>query len=311
MKLKAHHHSTMIMGCGFVITAVHEQPDVAWKGIRAAEQEMRRIEALISSWKKDSQTTLLNQNAGKESVKIDLELFDLIARSKRVSKLTNGAFDISGNVSRYFWNFDKKENSWLSKEKIAELKDLVDYQKIELNPSESSVFLERSGMQIGFGGIGKGYAAERAKLAMEKVGIQNGLINASGDLKCWGNPPGAESWDINIPDPRDRNLNLLTVNLQEGAVVTSGSYENFTLIEGKRYSHIINPRTGIPVSHTKKVTVICPNAEFADAMATAFSVLPIDESLSLCSQLGGIECIIIDAYDQIHFSNQIKMKAYA
>jgi len=311
MKVKAHHYPVMIMGCGFVITAVHEDPKVAWRGILAAENEMRRIESLISSWKDESQTTAINNAAGFEAITIDQELYDLIQRSQKVAQLTNGAFDISGNLSRHFWNFDKQENDWLSDSKIEELKSLINYQNIILNERERSVHLAKAGMKIGFGGIGKGYAAERAKLIMLDHGIENGLINASGDLKCWGSPPDQDSWDIAIPDPRNRCHNLLTINLEEGAVVTSGSYENYTIIDGRRYSHIINPRTGTPVNHTKNVTFICPNAEFADAMATAFSVLPIDESLSLCNHLDGAECIIIDAHDNVHFSNQLKQKAYA
>lgn len=309
--MKAHHHATKIMGCGFVITAVHKDPQIAWDAIRAAESEMRRVEELISSWKDTSETHLINESAGKESVKVSDELFGLIARSKHVSKLTCGAFDISGSLSRFYWNFDKKENAWLSEKAINELRSLIAYEAIDLNEENQSIYLQKQGMKIGFGGIGKGYAAEQAKRIMQSMNIENGLVNASGDLLCWGSPPQAQDWGINIPDPRDRSKNLLKIGIEKGSVVTSGSFENFTLVNGKRYSHIVNPRTGEPVSHTKNVTVICPNAEFGDAMATALSVLPIDEGIGLINQLNGIECIIIDANDQTYFSQQLKQNAYA
>lgn len=309
--MKAHHHATKIMGCGFVITAVHVDPQIAWDAIRAAEKEMRRVEELISSWKTTSETHHVNEAAGKESVQVSEELFGLIARSKQISELTCGAFDISGTLSRYYWNFNRQENSWLEEAVINELRSLISYDAIKLRDDARGVFLQKKGMKIGFGGIGKGYAAERAKLIMQKMNIEDGLVNASGDLLCWGKPPKSEDWGINIPDPRDRSINLLKIGIEKGSIVTSGSFENFTLVKGKRYSHIINPRTGEPVSHTKNVTVICPNAEFGDAMATALSVLPIEEGIGLINQLNGIECIIIDANDQTHFSHQLKQNAYA
>ena len=299
------------MGCGFVVTAVHADPQFAWDAIRAAEKEMRRIEDLISSWKETSETHLVNEAAGKNAIPVSNELYQLIDRSKQVSQLTCGAFDISGTISRYYWNFNKKENLWLSEPVIDELRSLIAYKAIELDKQNQSIFLQKQGMKIGFGGIGKGYAAERAKQIMKEMGIDNGLVNASGDLLCWGKPPKAEDWGINIPDPRDRTKNLLKIGIEKGSVVTSGCFENYTLVKGTRYSHIINPRTAEPVSHTKNVTVICPNAEFGDAMATALSVLPIDEGIGLVNQLNGIECIIIDTKDHTHFSHQLKQNAYA
>ena len=308
---KAHHYPVLIMGCGFVITAIHADPQRAWDAIRSAEIEMRRIESLISSWKTTSQTYRINMASGKEPVVVNNELYELIERSLRVSKLSCGAFDISGTLSRYYWKFNKQENEYLSEEKILELRSLIDYRKIQLDSSKRSVFLEKEGMKIGFGGIGKGYAAQKAKQIMENMGIEDGLVNASGDLLCWGSPPDKSDWDIAIPDPRNRKLNLLSIGFKEGSVVTSGSYENYTLIDGIKYSHIINPRTAMPVTHTKNVSVVCPNAEFGDAIATALSVLPISEGISLINQLNGVESIIIDAHDEAHFSNQLKTKAYA
>ncbi len=308
---RAHHHPVKIMGCAFVIAAIHCDPQIAWDAIRAAEAEMRRVEALISSWQASSQTSQINQAAGRHSVAVDKELFDLIHRSTKVSKLTNGAFDISGTLARFYWKFDKTENKMLPSEKIRELKSLVDYRNIHLNQQKQTVFLAREGMKIGFGGIGKGYAAVRAKQVMLDMGIKNGLVNASGDLQSWGRPPGKQHWDIAIPDPRDRRYDLLSINMGEGSVVTSGSFENYTMIDGRRYSHIIDPRTGMPVTHTQNVTVVCPDAEFADAYATALSVLPIEEGINLSNQLNGVECIIIDEHNNTHFSKNLKARAYA
>lgn len=306
---KAHHHPVKLMGCGFVFTAIHDSPQVAWDAIRAAEKEVIRIENLISSWLEDSETSMVNNAAGVNPVKVSNELFELIARSIKIAKLTQGAFDISGTLSRYYWNFNKMDNPWLPDSEINELKRLINYKNIILDEGRSTVFLRESGMKIGFGGIGKGYAAQRAKLIMQSFGVEDGLINASGDLLAWGTPMRSENWSISIPNPMDRNLNLLSIDIVNGSVVTSGSYENYTVIDGKRYSHIINPRTGTPVTHTKNVTVICPDAEFGDALATSLSVLPIQEGLNLINYLSGVECIIIDANDTAHYSENLHYKA--
>jgi len=306
-KKKAHHHPVKLMGCGFVLTAIHEDPQVAWDAIRGAQQEIERIENLISSWSSDSETSMINKNAGIQSVKVSEELLNLIERSIKISKLTFGAFDISGTLGRYYWNFNKEENIWLPQDKLQELRQLVDYKNISLRRSDSSVFLHKKGMKIGFGGIGKGYAAQMAKNKMLEMGIKDGLINASGDLLAWGNPIKTKNWSISIPNPKNRDLDLLSIDIHNGSVVTSGSYENYTIVDGKRYSHIINPRTGTPVHHTKNVTVICPDAEFGDAIATALSVLPIKEGINLVNLLSGVECIIVDSQDEVHYSQQLNM----
>ena len=244
--------------------------------------------------------------AGIAPVRISDELFALIERSQRVSAMTGGAFDISGTLSRYYWTFDRREHRPLAEERIIELRELINYQLIELNESEKTVFLRQRGMKIGFGGIGKGYAAIRACEVMKGLGINNGLINASGDLLCWGRPPRSNAWSINIPDPKDRTNSLLQFSIPEGSVVTSGNFENYTIINGKRYSHIIDPRTGRPAEGTKQVSVVCPNPELADAMATAISVLGAEQGISLVNRLNGVECIVIDEQDHIHYSNQLK-----
>ena len=304
-QIKAHHFPVKLMGCAFVLTAADEDPQLAWDAIRAGVSEIERIEELISSWKETSETSQINRQAGNAPVKVSKELFDLIDRSVRVSDLSNGAFDITGTLSRDYWNFNKEENTMLPSEKINELKELVNFRLIDLDREKQTVFLRRSGMKIGFGGIGKGYAAYKAHEVMKNMGIKHGLINASGDLMAWGNPPNRENWSINIPDPVNRDENLLEIKIPYGSVVTSGNYENYTLIDGKKYSHIIDPRTGLPVERIKNVSVTCPNPEFADAMATAISVMGAEAGIKLVDQLNGIECIVIDKDNKIYYSKHL------
>lgn len=305
-KTKAHHYPVKLMGCAFVLTAVDKNPQKAWDALRAAQKEISRIEELISSWKENSETSAINRQAGKNSVQVSNELFNLIKRSLEISRMTAGAFDISGTLSRYYWNFNKKEGTYLPEGELKELRELVNYKHIEIKESNNSVFLRKEGMKIGFGGIGKGYAALRAQQVMANLGIQSGLVNASGDLMCWGNPPEKQAWDIHIPNPFDPSQALLQLQIPFGSVVSSGSAENFTLIDGIRYSHIIDPRTGCPVTGIKGVSVICPNPEFGDALATAISVMGPKLGLNLVNRIRGVECIIIDEKDQHHYSQHLK-----
>jgi len=304
--LKAHHHFCKLMGCQFILTAVHTSPQKAWDAIRAAAAEITRIEKLISSWDANSQTSLINCKSGIAPVKVDAELFRLIERSLKVSKITAGAFDISGTLSRYYWKFNQQNNRMLSIDKIHELRDLINFKKIELNYEDKSVFLKKAGMKIGFGGIGKGYAAFMAQQIMIRMGIKSGLVNASGDIICWGKPPDKTSWDIKIPNPEDMDDPLFNISIPFGAMVTSGDYESYTLIDGKRYSHIIDPRTGMPVRSLKSVTVICPNPEFGDALATAVSVMGAEAGIALINRLNGVECLVIDQDNKKYLSKQLK-----
>lgn len=303
---KAHHYSIRLMGCHFVLTAVHKDPQLAWDAIRAGVDEIMRIESLISSWREDSETAEINRMSGISAVKVEPELFDLIARSYKVSELTCGAFDITGNLARYYWDFAGQEVGYLPSNKLSELRSLLGYRHIHLDHSQSTVFLNKTGMKIGFGGIGKGYAAQRASQVMRSMGINSGLINASGDLMCWGTPPGLNSWEVNIPDPKNRAHSAAVFNIPSGAIVTSGDYENYLLIDGVRYSHIVDPRTGHPVRLLKSVTVICPNPELGDALATAISVLGPIDGVALIDQLIGVECLVIDGEGNKFYSKGLE-----
>lgn len=301
-KLRAHHHSVQLMGCHFVLSAVDRSAQMAWDGIRAAEQEIIRIEELISSWKETSQTSEINRCAGVRSVSVDVELFCLIDRAIRISELTAGCFDISGTVARDYWKFHGENQERLCNEDLFHLRTLIDYRNIELDSYRHSVHLKMAEMKIGFGGIGKGYAAYKASEIMKNMGIRSGLINASGDLLCWGCPPNNSSWEVNIPQPDNRLYGAVRFNIPEGSIVTSGDYEHYVMVEGERHSHIIDPRTALPIRDLRSVSVLSPNPEFADAMATAISVLGPDDGVDLVDRLHGIECFIIDSSGEQYMS---------
>lgn len=298
-----------LMGNAFEITVVSDDEKAANQHIDDAIQEIRRIEKLLTTFNEESQTCLINQNAGIQPVKVDREVFDLIDRSIRISSITDGYFDISyGGIDKSFWNFDREMKHLPDPELVKEHLKLVNYKNILLDRENQTIFLKEKGMRIGFGGIGKGYAAEMAKRLLQEKGVSSGIVNASGDLTTWGNQANGKPWTIGIADPDNAKQPFSYMNITDMAVATSGNYEKFVIIDGKKYSHTINPKTGMPVSGIKSVTIFCPNAEIADAMATPVSIMGTDAALHLINQINHLECIIIDDQDNIYSSQNINLK---
>ena len=185
-----HKKALKLMGNRFEISVVSANEKKALKDIDAAVDEISRIEKLLTTFNESSQTNMINQQAGMQPVKVDREVFDIIQRSKRISEITQGAFDITyGSVDKRLWNFDKNMTSLPDPATAKKMVRLINYKNIILDEKNSTVFLKEKGMRIGFGGIGKGYAAERAKMILQKRGVRSGIVNASGDLTVWGYQP--------------------------------------------------------------------------------------------------------------------------
>jgi thiamine biosynthesis lipoprotein len=295
-----------LMGNRFEISAVATDERWATERIDAAVEEIRRIERLLTTYDEGSETNLINRNAGIAPVVVSPETFGLIERSIRISAVTQGAFDISyGSVDKRLWNFDQQMRELPDKELARKMVRLINYRNILLDGPGSTVFLKEKGMRIGFGGIGKGYAAERAKGVMRGMGVDSGVVNASGDLTAWGYQPDGKPWTIGIVRPDVKGEIFSYLNITNMALATSGNYEKYVMIGGKRYSHTINPRTGLPVTGIKSVTIITLNAEIADAMATPVTIMGIKAGLYMINQMKDIEAVIIDDDDKIYTSDHI------
>ncbi|MEA5427367.1 FAD:protein FMN transferase [Arcicella lustrica] len=304
-----HKKKLKLMGNAFEISVVDENADWANERIAEVIDEISRIEKLLTTFSDDSQTNLINQNAGIQAVKVDKEVFELIQRSIRISELTQGAFDITyGSIDKSLWNFDLSMKALPDAETARQSVRLINYKNVILNQQDSSIFLKEKGMRIGFGGIGKGYAAEKAKALMIAKGVKSGIVNAAGDLTTWGTQPNGKSWTIGIADPDAQQSTFSALNISNVAVATSGNYEKFVVIDGKKYSHTIDPKTGLPVSGIKSVTILSPNAEIADAMATPVMVMGVKVGLNLINQIQGIACIIVDDHNKIFTSKNINIK---
>lgn len=296
-----------LMGSIFDITVVAEDSIEANVYIDIAITEISRIEKIISSWDENSQTSEINRNAGIKPVKVDTELFNLIERAIGISKLTDGAFDISYAAMDKIWKFDGSMKKMPTEEEISNSVALVGYKNIILDKNNGTIFLKNKGMKIGFGAIGKGYAADMSKQLLISKGVVAGIINASGDMNTWGKQPDGSEWKVAITNPLNKNKAFALLPISNAAVATSGSYEKYVEFDGKKYTHIIDPRTGYPATGIISVTIFAPKGELADALATSVFVMGIEAGLDRINQLPNIECIIIDEKGNISKSNNIKI----
>ncbi|HAF79284.1 MAG TPA: thiamine biosynthesis protein ApbE [Maribacter sp.] len=296
-----------LMGSRFDITVVAKDPIEGQEYINLAVSEITRIEKLISSWDPNSQTSEINKNAGVQPVKVDAELFNLIQRGIGISTLTDGAFDISYASMDNIWRFDGSMTKMPEEATIKASVSKVGYQNILLNKKDHTVFLKLKGMKIGFGAIGKGYAADKAKELLISRGVVAGIINASGDMNTWGKQPNGDSWQVAITNPMNKNKVFALLPLDNGAVVTSGNYEKYVTFNNTRYTHIIDPRSGYPATGIVSVTVFAPKAELADALATSVFVMGKEVGLNRIEQLPKVECIIIDDLGTIITSKNIQI----
>mgnify|MGYP003667910323 FL=1 len=301
----AERRTVKLMGSRFDITMVASDSITANAYIDDAVAEIKRIETLISSWNPDSQTSLINKNAGIKPVVVDQELIDLILRAIQISKITNGAFDISYASVDKVWRYDGTMTHKPTAEEISNSIAKIGYQNILVDKDAKTVYLKLEGMKIGFGAIGKGYAADKTRKLLIGKGVKAGIINASGDLTTWGKQPDGKDWMVGITNPLNKDHVFSWFPIIDAAVATSGNYEKFVEFDGVKYSHIIDPRTGYPSTGLTSVTIFAKSAELCDALATSVFITGVEVGLDMINQLKGVECIIVDAQNKIHFSENI------
>jgi len=271
--------------------------------LEAAEAEMRRIEDLMTDWR-PSPLTALNAAAGKGPQVVDRELAAIVSRALQMGLLTGGAFDPSYAGVGTLWDFKKKPPRVPSPDEVARALERVGYQRIRIDAEAGTVDLPE-GMRIGLGGIAKGYGVDRAMEVLRDRGIEHALVNAGGDLKALG-LDGPAPWEIAIKHPRDRERVIAVLQVSNTALVTSGDYERFFEHEGQRFHHILDPRTGYPSTGAMSATVVAPNAEFADALATALCVMGPDSGIALIESLPRVEAILVAMDGRVHASTGLR-----
>ncbi len=281
------------MGSVFEITVIDSSNSAATEKITIVIAEITRIEHLISEWLPCTQVSEVNRNAGIKPVKVDRELFDLTQRAITYSFLSDGAFDISIAALDKVWVFDGSMTEVPDSNTIQQSITNVGYRYIQLDSSNSTIFLVRKGMKIGFGSIGKGYAADKGRNLLVQMGVTGGIVNASGDMATWGRQTNKQRWRIGISNPFKANKIIRTLKFGNGAVATSGSYQKYAEIDEMRYSHIINPQTGYPSTGLISVTIYGPSAEFANALSTSIMVLGKRKGMALLKKFRNYKGIFI------------------
>lgn len=282
-----------LMGSVFEIILIEKDSSQADIYFNQVITEIERIENLISEWRPHTQVSEVNRNAGIQPVKVDTELFELTKRAIAYSEQSTGAFDISIAALDKIWKFDGSMDTLPSESAILKSIENVGYKNILLDSTNSTIFLQKKGMKIGFGSIGKGYAADKGRELLQSLGVTGGIVNASGDLSCWGTQPNGKPWAVGVSNPFKSHKIIKTLKLRYGSVATSGSYEKYAEINGNRYSHIINPKTGYPSIGLTSVTITGPSAEMANALSTSIMVLGEKEGQNLLKRYLNYRYILV------------------
>ena len=296
-----------LMGCRFDITVIASNEAEGNTYIDIAAKEISRVENLISEWDSTTQISEVNRYAGVKPVKVDKEVFDLIVRSIKISELTDGAFDVTWAAMNHIWKFDGSMKRLPTQDEIATAIAKIGYKNILLNEKDLTVYLKLKGMRLGFGGIGKGYSADKSAALLKSMGVAGGLISASGDITAWGKQPDGKPWMIGITNPFNKDKIFAWFPFEGNSIGTSGDYENFVEFNGVRYTHIIDPRTGWPVHGIASVTIFGPNAELSTALTKAIFVMGKDIGINVIKQLKGIEYVVVDDHGKIYTSDKIKL----
>lgn len=299
-----------LMGSRFDITISAKTDLAAEAYIDTAVVEITRIENVISEWREATLVSEINRNAGIKPVKVTKELFDLTQRAIRFSEISHGAFDITFASMDKIWKFDGSMTELPKPKHVRKAIKIVGYQNIIMDAENSTIFLKLPGMKIGFGSTGKGYAADKTKDLLMAKGVEAGIINASGDMNSWGKQPDGTNWTVGIADPLDSENVFAVFPLFDSAVVTSGDYEKFIMLGGKKYSHIIDPRTGYPARGISSVTVFAKSAELANGFSTSIIVMGKEAGLDMVNQIPEIGCIIVDQYGKMYYSKNIDIEKF-
>ena len=288
-----------LMGTQVVVKLLSKNQAEAESAIRAVFDEIERLEGMMSSYIPTSGVSRINRMASEVAVETDRELFGLIEKSIYFSELTEGAFDITFASVGRLWDF--KKGIVPSTEAIREIISRVNYNNLRLDKARQTIRMTRKGMFIGLGGIGKGYAVDRAMTILSDHGFHNAMVMAGGDTVIRGKK-GDEPWTVGLRDPRHKDRILAVLPLEDIAISTSGDYERFFIHDGVRYHHILDPKTGYPARASTSVTILAPDASTSDPLATAIFVMGHTRGMDLINRIQGVEAIIIDPEGELHLS---------
>ena len=297
----------MHMGTLVAITAVAPTKEEAHVSIDAGFHEIKRLEQLLSTWISTSELSQVNAAAGQRPVAVSRETLDLVSRSLEMARLTDGGFNIAVGPAVEAWSVTERQRRPSSVE-LDRLRPLVDWSVIQLNWTANTIFLPQPGMRIDVGGIGKGYAADRAVGVMKGAGARGGVVALSGDIKTFGDLPGMQGFPVGIRHPRQEETLIATMDLKNEAVSTAGDYERYFEQDGIRYHHILDPKTLEPARKCQSVTVIAAEGTVADGLDTGIFVLGPEKGMALVEQLPDVEAVIIDDQGRMTVSSGLRSR---
>lgn len=281
------------MGTLVTVTAVASDKHVSDRAVQVAFDEIKRLERLLSTWRSDSELSQVNAEAGRRPVQVSRETLQLVMRALDIAELTHGGLNIALGPAIDAWSVTERQRV-PDKEELERLKPLVDWRTIQLDREAQTIYLPREGMRIDIGGIGKGYAADRAVEEMKRVGATGGTVALSGDIKTFGVLPDLRGFPVGIRHPREEGVLIAVIELKDEAISTAGDYERFFERDGVRYHHILDPQTLQPAGTCQSVTVVAKEGTMADGLDTGIFVLGPERGMALVESLPHVEAIIID-----------------
>ncbi|MBC8469946.1 MAG: FAD:protein FMN transferase [Planctomycetes bacterium] len=289
----------LVMGTFARIVVIAKDSDAARKCVESAFTQINKVDDLMSDYKSDSEISSVNRDGFKRAVQLSQSTYEVLQRSIEFSKLTDGAFDVTVGPLVELFRKAKNKQVLPGPDEIADARSKVGFEKLKLDGQNKTVQFTVEGMQLDLGGIAKGYAVDKAVETMQTHGAIGGMVDLGGDIRCFGAPlKGRDHWVIGLQNPNmvqdsaGREV-LLKLKMTNGAIATSGDYQQFIIIEGKRRSHIIDRKTGTSTEGLSSVTIIADNATNADALATAVSVMGYQNGLELIENTPGTEAILI------------------
>jgi thiamine biosynthesis lipoprotein len=291
-----------IMGTNIHVELWSETAPQGEDAIQAVMDEMRRINQLMSPYIQSSELSQLNSRASYNAVPISKELFDLIALSVELAKETDGAFDITFASIGYLYNY--RESQKPAQSQIDDLLKAINYRHIKFDVEEQRIFFAHPNVKIDLGGIAKGHAVDNAIEILKTRGIKHALVTAGGDTKLLGDRLG-KPWMVGIRDPRNKNKQAVVLPLADMALSTSGDYERYFEQDGKRFHHILSPKTGTSVYEVQSVSIVGSRSTLNDALSTAVFVLGVQKGLDLLNRTPGYDGIIVDNQRKLHYSNAL------
>jgi thiamine biosynthesis lipoprotein len=295
----------MHMGTLVSITAVASDREVGRKAIQAGFDEIKRLEQLLSTWIASSELSHVNAEAGRHPVRVSRETFEIVAKSIEIARLTDGGFNIAVGPAVELWSVTERQRV-PTHEELAQVRELVDWTDIQLNQDEQTISLPRRGMRIDVGGIGKGYAADRAASEMKRAGAQGGVVALSGDIKTFGALPNTDGFPVGLKHPREEGAVIAVIDLKDEAISTAGDYERFFERDGIRYHHILDPKTLQPARACQSVTVIGKEGTLVDGLDTGIFVLGPERGMALVERLSGVEAVIVDDQGRVMVSSGLR-----